>query len=125
MFAQGVLRITLAALVLLGGIIHLQQFLDGFSSIPVIGPMFLANAIASGVIAALLIWRRESLWVIAGAAVAAGSLMALFVSRGPGLFGYVSTSFEAPEILAAIIEMMAVAVAAVILVRSPKLATVS
>ncbi|MGI8774907.1 MAG: hypothetical protein ACR2KQ_07840 [Actinomycetota bacterium] len=87
--------------------------------------MFLANAIVSGVIAAFLIWRRESLWVIAGALVAAGSLMAFFVSRGPGLFGYVSTSLEAPEILAVIVEVLAVIVAAAILVRSPKLATVS
>lgn len=119
------LRWALAGLVLVGGIIHLQQFLDGFSSIPIIGPMFLANALASGAIAALLIWRRESLWVIGGAAVAAGSLVAFLISRGPGLFGYVSTTFEAPEILAVTVETAAVMVAALILIRSPRPATAS
>lgn len=119
------LRLVLAGLVLVGGIVHLQQFLAGFSSIPIIGPMFLANALASGAVAALLIWRRESLWVVAGAAVAAGSLVAFLISRGPGLFGYVSTTFEAPEILAVTVETAAVMVAALILIGNPRPATVS
>ena len=106
------LRIALAAIVLMGGVVHLQQFLDGFSSIPVIGPMFLANAVASAVIAALLVWRNEWIWVAAAAMMAAGSLAAILISRDPGLFGYISTTFEAPQVLAVTFEAAAILLAA-------------
>ncbi len=109
------LRIALAVLVLIGGAIHLQQFLNGFSSIPVIGPMFLANALASVAVAILLVWSDHVLWVIAGAAIAAGSLGALLISRGPGLFGYVSTTFGVAEAIAVISEVIALIVAAALL----------
>ncbi|MDP9068390.1 MAG: hypothetical protein M3N53_08625 [Actinomycetota bacterium] len=119
------LRIALAALILLGGLIHLQQFLDGFSSIPIIGPMFLANAVASAVVAALLVWRSERLWIIAGGLVATGSLAAILISRGPGLFGYVSSSFEAPEALAVVSEAAAFLLATFILVKRSRLTPAS
>ncbi len=111
------LRIALAALILIGGLIHLQQFFGGFSAIPIIGPMFLANAIASAVVAALLVWRTEAIWVIAAAAIAGGSLGAFFISRGPGLFGYVSTTFELAEAVAVISEVAALLVAGAILAK--------
>lgn len=120
------LRIVLAGLVLLGGVVHLQQFLDSFSSIPVVGEMFLANAVVSAAIAALLVWRSEWLWVAAAAAVAAGSLGAILISRSSGLFGYVSTTFEAPEALAVTFEASALLLAGFIslkLFRQGPLAT--
>lgn len=111
------LRIGLALLVLVGGAVHLQQFLNGFSSIPVIGPMFLANALTSVAVAILLIWRSHAVWVIAGAAIAAGSLGALLISRGPGLFGYVSTTFGVAEAIVVSSEVMALMAAAALLVK--------
>ncbi len=111
-------RIALAALILLGGLVHLQQYLDGFASIPMIGPMFLANAVVSGVLAALLVWRTERVWILAAALLAAGSLGAIFISRATGLFGYMSTTFEAPEAVAVISEGAALLVASFILVKS-------
>ena len=115
--ATRTLRIALAGLVLLGGLVHLQQFLDGFRSIPIIGPMFLANAAASVFIAGMLVLRREPLWVAFAALIAAGSLGAILISRGPGLFDYISTTFEAPEVLAVVSEALALAVAGLILVK--------
>lgn len=112
------LRLTLAALVLLGGVIHIQQFLTAFASVPIVGPMFILNGIASAVVAALLVWRRELLWVAAAAVIAAGSLAGILMSRGPGLFGYVSTTFEAPQALAVISEGGVLVLGAVILGRS-------
>lgn len=112
------LRIILAALVLLGGLIHIQQFLAGFSSIPIIGPLFLLNGFASAVVAGLLVWRSESLWIVGATMIGAGSLAAILISRGPGLFGYVSTTFEAPEALAVISEGAAVVLGAFLLNRS-------
>lgn len=111
------LRIALAGLILIGGLIHLQQFFAGFSAIPIIGPMFLANAIASAVVAALLVWRSEPIWVMGAVAIAGGSLGAFFISRGPGLFGYVSTTFELAEAVAVISEVAALLVAGAILAK--------
>ncbi len=114
------LQIMLAVLVLAGGLVHLQQFLDGFSDIPIIGPMFLANAVGSVVIAGLLIWRRELIWVLGAGLISAGSLAAILISRDPGLFGYKSTSFEWPEALAVIFEGAALLLAAIILAKRPR-----
>lgn len=111
------LRISLAALVLLGGVIHVQQFLDGFSSVPIVGPMFLINGLVSALVAGLLVWRDEPLWIAVAALIGAGSLAAILISRGPGLFGYVSTTFEAPEALAVISEGAVVLLAAFLLSR--------
>lgn len=112
------LRMTLAALVLLGGLIHIQQFLAGFSSIPIVGPLFLVNGFASAVVAGLLVWRSEPLWIVGATMIGAGSLAAILISRGPGLFGYVSTTFEAPEALAVISEGAVVLLGALLLNRS-------
>lgn len=117
------LRIALAGFVLFGGLVHLQQFLDGFSSIPIIGSMFLANAAASAILAALLVWRSEAIWVVGAVLISVGSLAALLISRGPGLFGYMSTTFEAPEALAVLAEGAAALVAALILGKRSRIAT--
>lgn len=117
------LRIVLAGFVLVSGLVHLQQFLDGFSTIPIIGPMFLANAAGSAILAGLLTWRSEAIWVVGAAILAAGSLAAILISRGPGLFGYVSTTFKAAEGLAVLAEGAAVLVAVTILVKRSRLAT--
>lgn len=114
------LRIGLAALVLGGGLIHLQQFLAGFSSIPIIGPSFLANAIISVAVAALVIWKYNLVSVLAALALSAGSLAALLISRGPGLFGYVSTTFGPAEASAVIFEVGALALATYILVQGQR-----
>lgn len=111
------LRIGLAALVLGSGLIHLQQFLAGFSAIPIIGPSFLANAAISVAVAALVIWKNSLMSVLAAVALSAGSLAAFLISRGPGLFGYVSTTFGIPEASAVTFELGAVALATVMLIQ--------
>ncbi len=119
------LRSALAAITLLGGLVHLQQFLTEFSIIPIIGPMFLVNTVLSAAVAALLILRSERLWVLAAALLAAGSLGAILISRASGLFGYVSTTFEAPEASAVAFEVTAVLLAAFMLVKKPRLTPAS
>src|SRR5204863_8269842 len=105
---QGGLKMTLqvtrrvGALTLLAvGAVHLQQYLGGgYASIPTIGPLFLLNAIASGAVAAGLLSpvervlhdRRAGLAVgllaVAAVGIAAGSLVALFISESGTLFGF-------------------------------------
>ncbi|RBY88156.1 hypothetical protein DQ244_16550 [Blastococcus sp. TBT05-19] len=75
--------------------IHVDLWRVGYRSIEVIGPGFLANAVAGFVLAALLLVPVRGLlrWVaVAGALTAAGSLAALVLSTTVGLFGFVETT---------------------------------
>lgn len=85
--ATEVLRGLAAAGVLLSADIHLELWMQGFSQIAVIGPLFLLNAIGGLLIAlALLVWRH---WLPALAAVGFGAatLAAFLISATAGLFG--------------------------------------
>ena len=67
--------------------IHLQLWSDGYSDIPVIGPLFLAQGIGSIVLAvALAAFRRLALLAV-GAVVAAATAAGLLLTAGTGLFG--------------------------------------
>jgi hypothetical protein len=126
----------LGAIALLAvGAVHLQQYLGaGYRSIPTIGPLFLLNAVSSGVVAIgllaplerMLQRRRAELasGLLAGAAVAiaAGSLVALFVSENGTLFGFSEAGYSTAIVLAIIAEALGVVllapVAAVTLKRA-------
>jgi hypothetical protein len=110
-----------AIAILAVGAVHLQEYLgDGYRSIPTIGPLFLLNAVSSGVVAIgllaplerILHHRRAELMsgVLAGAglAIAAGSLVALFVSENGTLFGFSETGYGTVIVLAIIAEALAV-----------------
>jgi hypothetical protein len=99
-----ILKITrlLGALTLVGvGAVHLQQYLGaGYNVLPTIGPLFLLDAIGSGVVAVGLLMPLErllserladlaiGLLALAGLAIAGGSLVALFISESRPLFGF-------------------------------------
>ncbi len=100
-------RVGAAALLIQGGV-HLQQYLDGFSAISVIGPLFLLNAVSS---VGLAVWLLKSDAVAplgASIALLAGSLVSLFLARTTGLFGYVSAGYGVSEVLAIIFESIGV-----------------
>jgi Ni/Fe-hydrogenase subunit HybB-like protein len=72
------------------GLIHLQVWLDGYRQIPVIGPLFIVNAICSGALVAVLLTvpaRLRGLAAIVTALFTAGTLMGLVLSLTVGLFG--------------------------------------
>jgi multisubunit Na+/H+ antiporter MnhG subunit len=126
----------LGAIALLAvGAVHLQQYFGaGYRSIPTIGPLFLLNAVSAGVVAIgllaplerILHHRRAELasGLLTGAAVAiaAGSLVALFVSENGTLFGFSETGYSTAIVLAIIAEALAIVllapVAAVTLKRA-------
>ena len=102
-----VARCVAAALVLAGGIVHLRLWLDGYRDIPdsVIGPSFMANFIASVVIAiALVLWRH---WVVVVAALALvnGTLLGFALSRTDrGIFDFTERGFDpSPEAALALV----------------------
>ncbi len=117
-----ILRRAGAAAVLIQGGVHLQQYLDGFSAVPVIGSLFLLNAVASVGVAVLLLKSDGLAPLGAGIALLVGSLASLFLTRTTGLFGYVSSGYGVSEVLAIIFELVGVVslgLAAVIRHRSP------
>jgi hypothetical protein len=108
------------ALLALGGV-HLQQYLDaGYRLIPTVGTLFLLNAIASAVVATALLAPTRLLFgdrhadlavgvlAIAGTAIAAGALIALFVSETGSLFGFTEFGYDAPVIIAIVSEVATV-----------------
>jgi hypothetical protein len=90
------LRLAGAALVLLGGFLHLKLQLDEYGTED-IGRAFALNAVASGLVAAYLVLRADVLGPILGMALTAGSLAGFVLSRvGDGILDFRETGFDAP-----------------------------
>lgn len=105
------LRIAAAIALLVGGLVHLQLYFEGYRSIDKIGPGFLLNAIASAVVAGVLAARREWFVRAAGIAVAVGTIGAFVLSRrGDGLFDFREQGLNpSPQaIIALVVEIAAV-----------------
>jgi multisubunit Na+/H+ antiporter MnhG subunit len=111
----------LGAIAILGvGAVHLQQYLSGYRSIPTIGTLFLLNAFSSGIVGIGLLAPIERIrdhrgaeltsGLLAGAAlaIAAGSLVALFVSENGTLFGFSETGYRIVIVLAIIAEALTI-----------------
>lgn len=90
------LRLAGAALVLLGGGVHLKLQLDEYGTED-IGRTFALNAIVSGLVAAYLVLRSDIVGPLAGIAVSAGTLIGFTLSRvGDGILDFRETGFDAP-----------------------------
>jgi hypothetical protein len=90
-----VLRVAGAALLLVIALVHGHLWRLGYRDIDVIGPAFLLQTALGvlGAAAVLLAPRRLLPWAAAaGAAFAAGSLVALVLSTTTGLFGFVEST---------------------------------
>ena len=107
------LRIAGAIALLIGGLVHLQLYFEGYRSIDKIGRGFLLNAIASGVVAAALVCRKEWFVKLAGIGIAVGTIGAFVISRrGAGLFDFREHGLKpAPQaIIALLVEIVAILV---------------
>jgi plastocyanin len=105
------LRIAAAIALLVGGLVHLQLYFRGYRSIDTIGRSFLLNAIASGVVAAALVARKDWIVRLAGIGVAVGTIAAFILSRrGDGLFDFREHGLEpSPQAsIALVVEIAAV-----------------
>jgi hypothetical protein len=82
------LRLGCAALLAWIGIIHLHLWLEGYRHIPTNGPLFLLDAVAGFILAAVMLaWPRPLAGLLA-AGYAASTLGALIISLSAGLFGF-------------------------------------
>jgi len=105
-----VLRSVAAGLVLVVGLVHLQQYVDFISEVPAIGWMFLLNAAGGAGLFVALLWRERPLRQLAavgGIALCVGSLIAIVLAMGGGLFGYQEPSWRGAVVLSVIAEIAA------------------
>jgi hypothetical protein len=69
-------------------VIHLHLWLDGYRSIPKIGPLFMANVVIGFALAlTAILWRRWPV-AVAGALFLAATAGGLLFSASHGLFGF-------------------------------------
>lgn len=87
------------------GWIHVHLWVDGYREVPVIGALFLLNAIGAVVLAVVLLFapsRLLSVTAVVTAGFTAGTLAALILSLTVGLFG-VQESLRTPLVVATLI----------------------
>jgi hypothetical protein len=112
-----------AAGVFLAAVVHLDLWVQGFSSVATIGPLFMPDFVAGMITGVgVLVWRH---WLpaLAAAGFGAATVVAFWISVVHGLFGVKETPTGSSEILAEVAEYSAVAfglAVAVILLRQPK-----
>lgn len=116
------LRFLGALAILAVGAIHLQQYIGAnYSAIPTIGTLFLLNAIASAIVGIGLLApitrvasaHRADAWTgllaLTAVMIAAGSLVALFISESGGLFGFTESGYRAAIVAAIVAETATIA----------------
>ena len=104
------LRLGCAALLAWIGYIHLHLWQEGYRQIPTNGPLFLLDAAAGFVLAAVLLaWPRPLTGLLA-AGYTASTLGALIISLTVGLFGFresISASYVAQSLTIETITVLA------------------
>jgi hypothetical protein len=103
--------------VLVSAAVHLVLWAQGYSDIPVVGPMFLLNAAGGVVLSVLLVVWKHWLPLVGGIAFGAATLVAFVLSTTVGFYGVHETFAGVNELVAAAAEIVAVVAAAVALVR--------
>ena len=104
------LRLGCTALLAWIGYIHLHLWLEGYRHIPTNGPLFLLDAVAGFILAAVLLaWPRPLAGLLA-AGYTAATLGALLISLSAGLFGFresISASYVTESLVIETITVLA------------------
>jgi hypothetical protein len=106
------LRLAGAALLLVGGAIHLELNLDAYGNDAIL-TAFALNAAASALVAAYLVLRDDRLGPVLGVALSVGSVVAFALSRrGDGILDFREVGWNpAPEaVLTVVLEVAAIVV---------------
>jgi predicted lipoprotein with Yx(FWY)xxD motif len=110
------LRVTGGGLLIAVGAIHLDLYVTGYRSIPVIGGLFLLQVIVAFAVGVVVLATGSRLAAAAGAVFALATLGGYLLSVWIGLFGFKEVETTA-GIAAGVIEVAAFAVLAVLAVR--------
>jgi len=119
------LRLGCVALLAWIGYIHLHLWQEGYRQIPTDGPLFLLDAIAAFLLAAvLLLWPRPLVGLLA-AGYTASTLGALIISLTVGLFGFresISASFVTQSLTIETITVLALTGWTILVAAAPRAA---
>lgn len=100
----------------ISAVVHGYLFLDGWSVVPAVGPLFAVNAVTGAVIAVALIASAHWAWRFLAVGFNAVSLAALLISHTPaGFFGTREMFWDSWQIMAAVGESVALVCAALAL----------
>ena len=125
-----VTRLLGALALLVIGSVHFEQYeYDFYSSIPTIGPLFLANFIAATALGLFLLspirprGRAGAILdrgaAIAGVGLAAGGLVSLLISEHTSLFGFTEHGYRFAIVLALTSEALAIVLLTLFLMSRP------
>jgi hypothetical protein len=118
------------ALLVVGGV-HFQEYqYDFYSSIPTIGPLFLANFVAATALGLFLLvpirrpggrLRRlgDEAAALSGVGFSAGAFVGLLISEHTSLFGFMEHGYRFGIVLALVAEAGAIATLTLFVVRGP------
>jgi hypothetical protein len=109
-------RAAAATFVLANGAIHVDLWRNGYRAIEYIGPLFIANAVVSGLLVVALLVRPAAPVAIAGVVFSVGSFAALVLSRTTGLLGFTERGWSDMAVQAATAEFGAVVAIATVMV---------
>lgn len=122
------------ALLVVGGL-HFQQYqYDFYSSIPTIGPLFLATFVAATALGLFLLVpvKRPSgrlrklvdeVAALLGVGLATGAFVGLLISEHTPLFGFMEHGYRFAIVLALVSEAVAIALLTLFVVRAPHLSS--
>ena len=113
-----VARAVAAALVVATGAIHLYLYRDGYSVVPTIGRLFLANFVVGVVLGLGVLLRGRVAWSVLGGGFCLATLAGFLISVHWGLFGYQETLNGAWQQRAAVVEIAGAIACAVVAVWS-------
>ncbi|WP_156250276.1 hypothetical protein [Pseudactinotalea terrae] len=89
----------------ISAVVHGYLFLDGWSIVPVVGPLFAVNAVSGAVIAVALIASAHWAWRFLAVGFNALSLGALLISHTPtGFFGLREGFWDSWQVIALVSE---------------------
>jgi hypothetical protein len=91
-----------AAAVAVSASVHLHLYLDGYSGIATIGPLFLLQAIAGFTLAFAILLLRRATVALAGAGYLLATMAGFLLSVNVGLFGF-QDSWSAPLAMTAFV----------------------
>lgn len=111
------IRVLVAAGVVVSALVHLKLWFDGFRDIEVIGPSFLLNAVAGVAITILVLLWRHWFPLILAVGFGATTLLAFVISATVGLFGVHEVWTGGAVLTAAASEVVAVLAGLVALLR--------
>ena len=119
------LRLGCTALLAWIGYIHLHLWLEGYRHIPTNGPLFLLDAVAGFILAAVMLaWPRPLAGLLA-AGYTAATLGALLISLIVGLFGFresISASYVTESLTIETITVLALITWTVLATANPRTA---